>query len=286
MYLKRFCNNSNQLYAYDKKEKRGCYNLPRAFAHEKFFYDLDTNTLKEILEKYFSFDDDSSIDKLSKIQVIENLLGQIEGTANSVLNKLDAEPSALLDENVQFILIYFIHLLSSRTVAQRRKIKNIHSKRCEVFKELGISTNPQMIKYCNMTPEEYSKKCQIERMISPAVALKFADMLMRKYDWYYGIVNSRLKLIISDNPAEIISHGFNDCCFPISPNKAIIFRAKGDDVTLISNDTPKNGIINLSTQSVFAYDVMQKAYSERFLFGDEISIQYLLYREYLFNYGL
>lgn len=283
MYLKRFCEDSNQLYAYDKIEKRGYYNTPRAFAHEKFFYDLDTNILKEILEKYFSFDDDSSIDKLSKIQVIENLLGQIEGTANSVLNKLDAEPSALLDENVQFILIYFIHLLSSRTVAQRRKIKNIHSKRCEVFKELGISTNPQMIKYCKMTPEEYSKKCQIERMISPAVALKFADMLLRKYDWYYGIVNSRLKLIISDNPAEIISYGFNDCCFPISPNKAIIFRAKGNDVTLISNDTPKNGIINLSTQSVFAYNVMQKAYSERFLFGDEISIQYLLYREHLFN---
>lgn len=284
MYLKRFCEDSNQLYAYDKIKKRGYYNTPRAFAHEKFFYDLDPDILKEILEQCFPFADRISNDLL-ETQVVENFLGMIEGNTSSELDKLDVDPSALLDEKVQFRLIHFIHLLSSRTVAQRRKIENIHRQSRKGLKELGISTNPQLVKYYNMTPEEYSKKWQIERIISPAAAIKFGDMLLRKYDWYYGIVNSRLKLVISDNPAEIISYGFNDCCFPISPNKAIIFRAKGNDVTLISNDTPKNGIINLSTQSVFAYNVMQKAYSERFLFGDEISIQYLLYREHLFNSG-
>ena len=111
-------------------------------------------------------------------------------------------------------------------------------------------------------------------------------MLMLNYDWYYGIVSSDLKLLISDNPVQMLAFGFNDCCFPISPKKAIIFRVRGDNVKILSHDKPQSGIVNLSMRSVFIYNLIQQSQAERFLFGDKISVQFLKAIEKLSDSGL
>lgn len=284
MYLKRFCEDSNQLYAYDKIEKRGYYNTSRAFAHKKFFYDLDPDVLKEILEKYFSFTDYRSAEKLSKIQVVEKLLGEIEGKTNSVLDKLDKDPSALQDDKIKIIVAIFIHSLSVRTIAQRNQIYNAHSQLSDWLKRFDISNNQELVDFCNDTSEEYSKKWQIRRLLSPEIVIEFSNNLIKNYNWYYGVTNSVLRFIISDNPAEMIAFHFNDCCFPISPQKAIIFRAKGDNVKYFTHESYKNDIVNISSRSVYIYNVIQELQAERFLFGDKISIQYLMSVENLFNF--
>lgn len=286
MYLKRFCGVNNQLYAYDILKKQGCYNLPRAYAHKKFFYDLDPHTMQIMLEEYYPYIDPMSREKLSQTQTIEKMLGRIENATNSALNKLIDDPSALLDENVQITLIHFLHSLSLRTVAQRSQIENMHHQIAGWLKQFDISVNPEIVEFCNSTPEEYSKKWQIGRLLSPGAALEFAHMVMYNYDWYYGIVNSDLKLIVSDNPVQMLAFGFNDCCFPISPNKAIIFRARGDNVKIFSHDKPQKGFINLSMRSVFIYNLMQQSQAERFLFGDQISIDFVNAIKKLSDLGL
>lgn len=275
MYLKRFCTLNNQLYAYDKLKDQGFYNLPRAYAHEKYFYDLDPDTLLQMLETYYPLIDPVSKERLSQTQAIEKMLGRIEGDADSVLDRLNDDPSVLSDGTAQIILIHFLHSLSIRTVAQRSQIENIHHQTADWLKQFGISANPEVVEYVNSTPEEYSKKWQIGRLLSPDAALEFAQMVMLNYDWYYGMVNSDLKLIISDNPVQMLAFGFNDCCFPISPKRAIIFRARGDDVKILSHDKPEKGVINLSTRSVYIYNLIQQSQAERFLFGDKISIEFL-----------
>ena len=99
-----------------------------------------------------------------------------------------------------------------------------------------------------------------------------AYTLEENYNWYMGLVDSEADLIISDNPAQMISLGFNDICFPISPRKAIIMRVKEEGAKLVSNDMPVNDVIHLGNQSVLIYNLLQKAQAKRFLFGSERSI--------------
>lgn len=286
MYLKRFCEKNNQLYAYDKLKKEGFYNSPRAYAHKKYFYDLDADAMKAMLEEYYSFVDPTARENLSQTQVIEKMLGRLEGEADSVLDQLNRDPSVLSNEKAQITLIHFLHSLSIRTVAQRSQIANIYRQTADWLKQLNISSNQEIAEYCNSTPEEYAKKCQIGKLLSRDAALEFAKMVMLNYNWYYGIVNSPLKLIVSDNPVQLLSMGVNDCCFPISPERAIIFRPRGENLKIFSNDEPKKGIVNLSTRSVYIYNLFQQAQSQRFLFGDKISIYFLKGMEKLSESGL
>lgn len=273
MYLKRFCEFDNQLYAYDKQTGRGFYNSPRAYAHKKYFYDIDPDVLLPMLKKCYPFADSVSIENLSQTQAVENMLGRLEGAAALVLDKIDGDPSVLLDDDVQIKLTCFLYTLSVRTVAQRRKIEYIHRKTADRLKELNISANSKILECYNVNSEEYSKEWQIGRLISPGAVLEFSQMIIENYDWYYGKVNSCLKLIISDNPVLMLAIGFNDFCFPISPDKAIVFRKRGDSVKILSHDKPQNGVVNLSTYSVLVYNIIQHSQSERFLFGDKKTIQ-------------
>ena len=74
MYLRRFCDQNDQLYAYDIINNRGVRNLPRAFAHEKFFYDIDANTMRELLKEYESLIDPARLEALSGEQLIEHMI--------------------------------------------------------------------------------------------------------------------------------------------------------------------------------------------------------------------
>ena len=79
----------------------------------------------------------------------------------------------------------------------------------------------------------------------------------------------------NNNPAQTVRNGFNDICIPVSSNKAIIFRIKDKVAPLISKDMPENGVINLSLNSVIAYNCMQLAMGQKFLFGTSNTIKYM-----------
>jgi len=101
------------------------------------------------------------------------------------------------------------------------------------------------------------------------------QMLQYNYEWYEAVNNTELDFVISDNPAQTVRNGFNDICIPVSSNKAIIFRIKDKVAPLISKDMPENGVINLSLNSVIAYNCMQLAMGQKFLFGTSNTIKYM-----------
>ena len=272
MYLRRFCDQNDQLYAYDIINNRGVRNLPRAFAHEKFFYDIDANTMRELLKEYESLIDPARLDALSGEQLIEHMLSRIEGETNTVLNGLDSNQLALTNEHVRTVLIVFLKTLAIRTTAYRDQIQRIHSQTLPFLQGINLPLGTELTEYCSFPSEEYARRAQVEQLLSIGESIKMAYTLEENYNWYMGLVDSEADLIISDNPAQMISLGFNDICFPISPRKAIIMRVKEEGAKLVSNDMPVNDIIHLGNQSVLIYNLLQKAQAKRFLFGSERSI--------------
>lgn len=275
MYLKRFCDSSGQLYAFDLITHKGIRNLPKAFAQKKFFYDLPADDLYSILESLYS-NSPSLLKQLSQKQVVENMLSNIEGEASTVLNGIIDESIDLSNEDAVVKLVTFLHTLSIRTSIYRTITQKFHEQIAPFLQDLGGISTPNLSAYCNVSSDTYARKSQIEQLLNPIQTGAFYIKLHENYNWYIATVQSNMKLITSDNPVQMISLGFNDCCFPISPNKAIIFRVKAESAPLISFDTPVNGVIHLSTPSVLAYNKLQLTQAERFLFGDKASIDHLL----------
>lgn len=272
MYLRRFCDQNGQLYAYDTVNNRGVRNLPRVFAHEKYFYDIDAAEMRELLKEYEPLIDPTKLDELSAEQVIERMLCRIEGDANTILDGLDSGQLSLSDEHVHTVLIVFLRTLASRTVAYRNQFERIHSQTLPILKSVKLPLSAELAEHCSFSSEEYAKYAQVKHLLSLGDCLEMAYMLEENYNWYMGVVDSEADLIISDNPAQMVWLGFNDICFPISPRKAIIMRVKKDGASLASNDMPVNGVIHLGSRSVLMYNLLQKAQAKRFLFGSEQSI--------------
>ena len=105
--------------------------------------------------------------------------------------------------------------------------------------------------------------------------LKTMKMLLENYDWYEAVNNTELDFVISDNPAHMVRLAFNDICIPISCNKAIIFRIKDESAPIISKDMPIDGVINLSLNSVVAYNSLQLQSGQKFLFGTSKAVKFM-----------
>lgn len=117
------------------------------------------------------------------------------------------------------------------------------------------------------------QETQLYQLLGISPLLKTAEKLETRYLWYFGTVGGTQKLIISDNPAQGIWLGFNDICFPISGEQAIIFRVKNQNAPIISSDMPVQNEITLSDRSVLKYNIIQSSYANRFIFGDKESLQ-------------
>lgn len=272
MYLKRFSNKKGQLYAYDLVNQTGYYNIPRAFAHEKFFYDVDESTLRSFLAQYETLIEPDLADSLAKEQLAEHMLAKIEENASKILTALDLGKLSIEDEHVHVVLISFLNALSWRTPDYRNSMEKIHHQTVPVLQQFNIPPKNQWAKYCEISSEAYAKNSQVEALFSLNNLLRTTYMLEENYNWYIGVVNASSNLIISDNPLQMLRLGFNDICFPISPRKAIIFRIKDKRVPLISQDMPVDGVISLSWKSVSTYNALQRAQATRFIFGDKKSV--------------
>lgn len=280
MYLKRF-QDGDGLCVYDKTESQIRFRQNyEAYAHRNYFYDLPSKDLLPIILEYFPNIDEREAERLSKQQFIENGLCSIEDHANTTLDALACGQSSLTDSDVQIKLISFLQLLSLRTVAQREEIAKIHSITAKWLSEVNIPKEQYgeyLRKVSENTSDKFSKIQQIRNLLDPTICFDFSYMLLDRYNWYMGRVapESDLSLVTSDNPAGMIAHGANDCCFPISLRKAVIFRAKDNSAPLFVKDMPVGDEIILSQDSVSIYNTLQEQMAQRELYGDRVSIESL-----------
>lgn len=271
MYLNRFSENSNRITVWDiNKDVVLPRQLAKNFAAKRYFYDASKEELRQALSEMIKLYPivEEEMNKADE-QMIEHALGRCESDAAKVLDVLEYDYEKLYNEDIQRTIIIFLHELAYRTEAFRTSLDNIRDQAVGKIAEMGIDINDVE------GMEKDGKDIQLYELFGIAPLLKTTQMLMDNYNWHMGIVQGKMKLLISDDVAKNIWLGFNDICIPISSEKAMIFRIADETAPLLSKDKPEGNIIKLSERSVFAYNVMQLSHANRFMFGDKYSIEFL-----------
>ena len=221
MYLRRFADSHGHVYVYDLERKQSYRNLPRKFAFEKYFYDLDLSSTYEILEEYSPFLTEEQRRNLSNEQLVEDWLSGIEGAANTVLDQLESGKTTAEVDMVP--IASFIYTLSKRTRQRRVQMQRVVEQMGEIYEEFETVYRPAQYKHSTLLTKEFAKKEHIKRLVSLSGLQKFCGVLLMNYSCCIANVDSDLSFIISDNPSLIFEEGAKSFCFPISPKKALIF---------------------------------------------------------------
>lgn len=280
MYLKRFgYGKKDDEYITVLKLDNGTVLDNRKvvnFAVANFFYDIDKEQLREILKEDLTvFPELCDSEKLSDEQFTEHALSREESAVSKMLNELQEDLSKINESSNRSLMIIFLHSLAYRTKQFRDQMDAINNKTKEVLTSMcdNMGLDEEIKRKTLEANCSTGTNTQLYQILGIKPVLKTMQMLQNNYDWYEAVNNTDLDFVISDNPAQAVRLGFNDICFPISCNKAIIFRIKDKTAPLISKDMPVNGVINLSLNSVIAYNSMQLAEGQNFLFGTSNAIK-------------
>lgn len=271
MYMKRFAQDQKRICVWnlmtDSILTRQC---PENYAAKRYFYDADKVELKQPLEEMTKlYPDAVPIIDTADEQFIERGLSRVEADASKILELICNNHEALYDENNMQKLIIFLHDLAYRSEKYRDQLDNIREQTLMHLGKMGITA--EQVEGMDKT----GKDIQLYQLVGISPLLKTAKKLKENYNWYIGTVSGKMKLVISDNPAQGIMLGFNDICIPLNGNKAIIFRIIDPAAPIISKDMPVGSEIKLTERSVFAYNAVQMSYANRFMFGDKTSLTFL-----------
>lgn len=279
MYLKRFTSDNNRFSVWKKDDDEILSRQrPENFAARRYYYDTNEEELKNALREQINIV--SNIESLvdyNDEQFVEKALSRIEAAAEKTINAISIDNEALYDEDNMRTIILFFHDLAYRTEKYRDMMESIRGQTFAHLERLGVDIN----KYIGTSKS--AKDTQLYQLLAITPSLETMTKLVENYNWYIGIVSDKMKLIVSDNPAQGIWMGFNDICIPISGEKAIIFRIRDSSAPILSKDMPKENVIMLSERSVFVYNLLQSSYSNRFIFGDKYSLEFLRKIEHLYK---
>ena len=279
MYLKRFgYGNIDDEYISVLKLDNGTVLDNRKvenFAVANYFYDADKEQIAEILKEDLKvFPELCDNEKLSDEQFTEHALAREESAISKMLNELQEDLSRIHISSNRNLMVIFLHSLAYRTKQFRDQMDAINNKTEKWLNSMcdNLGLDEETKKKIIETNCSTGKNTQLYQILGIKPVLETMQMLQYNYEWYEAVNNTELDFVISDNPAQTVRNGFNDICIPVSSNKAIIFRIKDKVAPLISKDMPENGVINLSLNSVIAYNCMQLAMGQKFLFGTSDAI--------------
>lgn len=271
MYIKRFSPNGKKVCVWKLEGNEILTRQePSKYAARRYYYDASEQELHEALEEMAKLYPDAVANSdLSDEQFLEKALSRVEGATASIMDAICEDSTQLLNETNMITLIIFLHELAFRSEKYRDLIDNIRSQTIDFLDKLGVEEGA--VKELRKT----GKEVQMYQLMGIHPVIDTAKCLIENYNWYVGTVPGKMKLIISDNPAQGIILGFNDICIPLCGDKAIIFRIADPDAPILSQDQPVGNEITLSERSVFAYNAVQLSYANRFLFGDKMSLSVL-----------
>lgn len=270
MYIKRFSPNEKKVCVWKVKENEILTRQePGKFASRRYFYDTNDQELREALAEMAElYPEAMGRADLDDEQFVEKALSRVEGATSKIMDDICEDGSKLFDETNLATLIIFLHELTYRSDKYRDMIDDTRSQMLGFLAKLGVEENIEELR-------KTGKDVQLYQLMGIRPTLKTAKCLIENYNWYVGIVPGRMKLVISDNPAQGVMLGFNDICIPLCGDKAIIFRIANPDAPILSKDMPTGNEIILSERSVFAYNAVQLSYANRFVFGDKMSLSIL-----------
>lgn len=249
---------------------------PDNFASNHLFYDVPKDLIEDALKNDFiAFPELKENENLKDEQFIEHALSREEGAFRQMLDVIKDNPQEIYNDKTRAVFICFVHELAYRTKGFRDMMDKINNQTEEVLRQMcdniGLSEEEkeQTIKANCIS----GKRQQIESIVSVAPILKTMNMLEKNYNWYIAYNDTDLDLVISDDPVKSIRMGLNDVCIPMTKQLAVVLRVKGQNAPLFSKDIPNENAINMTLQSVVAYNLLQIGMSQRYVFGSQKAIQ-------------
>lgn len=241
-YLKQWTNNKEQLFVYDKKQKKSFTSNVKNVASSKFFYDFPE--IDEIMKdkiriqlKKDGFEDDY-IDDFFQEQVLENSFSELESIVASLLNqkikKID-DVSSLSEEWIKNYPIFtnddkqiFAHYIASQLVRTNKHKLFQEDTTIQLFDGMKRvyknNTNDNLIVEVDNDYHEW----QYLSNILP-LTLEFSKIL-ESYKWIIYRNFTDMPFYISDSPVtrygQLGNFGLKEkgveIRFPLSPKYELI----------------------------------------------------------------
>lgn len=283
MYMKRFGYGSPEeplvsVLIIKRSEILNDQNIEN-FAVSKFFYDMKKSELEKVLSETFKlYPQLREYQNLNDEQFVEHACSREESAISQLLNELEVDLNLIYKDTNRTKMIEFLHSMAYRTKYFRDKMDKINKQTMEVLSEIcdnvGLSEEEkqkELERHCYT-----GKEIQIYQMLDISSTLQTLDKLLGNYEWYMAYNDTELDFVISDNPFQTVWNGLNDICVPISKSRAYILRVKDKRAPLFSKDMPnRNNIINLSLNSVIAYNSLQLGMAQFYLFGTKRAINFM-----------
>lgn len=262
-YIKRF-SVKNKIKVYDKELKKFFITNPNNIAKEKGYNCVKEKNIKEKCVEEYGKIYPESIKEFQEIVddelFLEKMLSRIESDANSIFNLLIAKNDLIKDETIQQKLLIFFHSMIYRNPSFEKANNYIKNTTKSQLEKLGIRKE-KMTQYIL----EDTKVQQQRELLSIGSLLRFSDQIYPYYDWYIGLNNTKIDLIINDNPCRNFFLNANEICFPINTRNAIILLKK-DGLAFFTNDKPINdNQIIMSDYAIKFSNAMMVANSKRYI---------------------
>lgn len=241
-YLKQWTNNKEQLFVYDKKQKKSFTSNVKSIASSKFFYDFPV--INEIVKNKIRIQlkkdgfEDTYIDNLFQEQVLEKSFSQLETIVapllNQIIKKID-DISALSEERVKNHPIFtnddkqiFAHYIASQLVrTNKHKLfqEDITNQLFDGMKRVyKNNTNDNLIVEVD---NDYHKWQYLSNILS--LTFEFSK-IFESYKWIIYRNFTDMPYYISDNPVaqygQLGNFGLKEkgveIRFPLNPKYELI----------------------------------------------------------------
>ncbi|MBR5900762.1 DUF4238 domain-containing protein [bacterium] len=275
-YLKGFCDQESKITIFDRERGEIRFNQnPQKYAVERYFYDTDSKELKKLFEKWvILYPKLCNIINIDDKQFIEHFFNRLETDIAKLFETILNDPDVLYDQKNQSLIAYFLYTLAYRTAPYRNSMDDSYNQFMSQMKERNLDEN--MIKKISedIGMSSGAKSYQLEKLFDIDSINDFDYFIKNNYSWYYAIVEDTYGLLTSDNPALNGILHFNDFCFPLTPNFALIFRSKDPNAKFISQDIPHGNKLILSFESVLQYNRANLFinYPYKYIFGQKRDI--------------
>jgi hypothetical protein len=287
-YLKHF-SSGNKFFVYDKERKQQRPGNIRDYACERYFYDVDFDTLKEeVLEEHPEFVFESEMEEVIRNidkQHIEHWFGQnvetwlfnpIDRIITSYMmcnpQKIDSV-SVLTDMEMNYLSLYMATQVV-RSKEFRESMSEIHErrplllmkKRAKAQEEKNAIDSIEL----KIKSENHKKLLHAQFLMDPDLMADFAIPFREKI-WMIGCNQTDISFFASDNPIVKFGHqgkqGFNskgiEIFFPLSTKIILILK---DPETFWYENEFHNHFVKVTPDEVEFYNSLQVQQSYRYIF--------------------
>lgn len=273
--LKNFCNESGKLSAFNLRNGRLLVNQSFSnVAHVNKMYNLNQSDLREVLHDYLVLypEKEHKID-FKDDEFIEKYHARIESSMGSLIKRILTHDHLVLAYEDKLLIVTFLYDLGIRTKSLR-DIRHETSK--EVDKIIKKSIELGKIKSEEDAVKLYdSNKTELGLLFDVKNHVEFSNRIMSDFEICYAVNNTKVGFILSDDPCRTLHIGIaSDFCFPISTNRALVFRRKDlKRENMVSKIPVHTYVMNLSYFDVISYNSMILISAHECVYGSEESIR-------------